>query len=291
MVGWDNVQSFVIVARLGSLTAAAAEMRLSVATLGRRIDALEQSLGIMLLRRGPAGTRLTEQGKALLGLAEAGAHHLDQLGRAAKAMQAGNAIVPVRISSTEPILTDILAPKTAQFVQRHPHIQLQLSASNEAVNLNVGDADIAIRLAAPSSDTLVARKLPAIALGLYCSPGYLAERSTDRVDLADEALLAYDNLYGDIPENRWITAYGLEHRVVMRSGSVRTLLRAAQHDAGIALLPEFLARRAGLVPIPLALGIKRQPWLVFHRDTRRAVHMQTVRRWIVAAFADRILGS
>jgi DNA-binding transcriptional LysR family regulator len=59
---WDAIRCFVAVSQCQSLSGAALQLDMSVATLGRRIDSLEADLGLKLLRRGPTGVQLTEQG-------------------------------------------------------------------------------------------------------------------------------------------------------------------------------------------------------------------------------------
>jgi DNA-binding transcriptional LysR family regulator len=100
--------------------------------------------------------------------------------------------------------------------------------------------------------------------------------------------LGFDESYGAIPETAWVEALGLDHRVVLRTGSTRALLQAALAGAGIAPLPElFAAREPSLVRLPAPKAIPaRVPWLVVHRDLRAVRQVRTVKAWIVAAFRE-----
>ncbi len=277
---WNAIRCFVAVCRTGSLTEAAATLNLSIATVGRRIDSLETALGVKLLMRGPTGAKPTEAGRAILIYAEPGARQLTQIARAARALAVGPQDTPIRISSTEPMIADVLAPNIPALLAAHPGLRLEFDVSNALSNLNSGEADIAIRLADPQSDNLIARRLPAIELGLFCSGSYLAGRDAEALDLSSERLLWLDPRYGRIPENVWIMDHGLEHAAVVRSSSVRALQHAAEAGAGIAPLPAFSASTRGLVRIHAPGLPKRQPWLVFHRDTRRNPRMKAARDWI-----------
>jgi DNA-binding transcriptional LysR family regulator len=253
---------------------------MSVATLGRRIDSLEADLGLKLLRRGPTGVQLTEQGSAILKLADPGARQLAQVVRAARSLQAGPELPPIRISATEPLIADVLAPRLAALLAQAPDARIELEVSNALADLNSGASDLAIRMSNPADETLVARRLPTIRLGLFCSNSYLAGRNPEQLRLQDERLLWLDSQYGDIPENLWLKASGLESAVLMRSSSIRSLHNAAVSGSGIAPLPVYSAVAANLVEIPGPALPARQPWLVFHRDTRSIKRLQVVRDWV-----------
>lgn len=283
---WDAIRCFVAVAHCQSLSGAALELEMSVATLGRRIDSLEAELGLKLFRRSPTGVQLTEQGAAILKLAEPGARQLAQVVRAARALQAGPELPAVRISATEPLIADVLAPRLAQLLTQAPEARIELEVSNAIADLNSGASDMAIRMSHPADETLVARRLPAIRLGLFCSRSYLAGRAPQQLHLPDERLLWLDSHYGDIPENLWLKANGLEPAVWLRSSSIRSLHNAALSGAGIAPLPAYSAATANLVEIPGPALQVRQPWLVFHRDTRSIKRLQVIRDWVVACCAS-----
>jgi DNA-binding transcriptional LysR family regulator len=106
--------------------------------------------------------------------------------------------------------------------------------------------------------------------------------------LQDEHLLWLDRQYGAIAENLWLKAQGLDATIRFCSSSVRSLLNAAVAGVGIAPLPAFAARQAGLIEIPLRILPDRQPWLVFHRDTKTNARLQLVREWIVTCFKEAL---
>lgn len=135
-------------------------------------------------------------------------------------------------------------------------------------------------LGQPVSETLIARKLPRIRLQLHCSRDYLNKRDPNTLKLNEERLVWYDQAYGDIAENVWIREQGLLDRTIMRSGSVRALMKAAKTGIGIAPVPTFLAAKSDLVSAPSAPLPDRQTWIVFHRDARALSHQKRVRDWI-----------
>jgi DNA-binding transcriptional LysR family regulator len=287
-IDWEAVRCFVAVARRGSLSEAAIELGLSIPTLSRRIDALEAQLDLLLLRRGPRGAHLTEAGHAILQVAEPGARQLSQIARRARALQDGPNLPSVRISATEAVIADVLAPRLASLRAQDASISIDLEVSNDIADLNAGRTDMAIRMVRPLEETLMARRLPVIRLGLFASPDYLRGKDLNRLVLQEEHLLWLDRQYGDIAENLWLKAQGLDATIRFCSSSVRSLLNAAVAGVGIAPLPAFAALQAGLIEIPLRILPDRQPWLVFHRDTKTNARLQLVRDWIVACFKEAL---
>lgn len=282
-VNWDHLRCFAAVARKGNLTAAARDLNISAATLGRRIDALESTLGLKVLARRPSGATVTPHGEAILNLIRPGGEYLDQIARLAQTLRQTSESPPVRISSTEPIISDVLVPALPAFFEANPDIRLELETSLEVSNLHIGEADIAVRMFEPQSDTLIARKLPSIRLQLYCSADYLAGRNPKNLRLTEERLVWYDKAYGDIAENVWVKERGLVDQIGMRSGSVRALQRAAEAGVGIAPIPAFLAARTNLIPVPSPPLPIRQAWIAFHKDARSIAHQKRVRNWIRSA--------
>ncbi|WP_108811076.1 LysR substrate-binding domain-containing protein [Sphingorhabdus sp. Alg231-15] len=285
-IDWDTVRCFIEVAEKRSLMAAAAALDMSNATLGRKIDALEVAVGLQLLLRGPSGVTLTEEGEELLGLAKAGGDHLFQMERLAFSLQSGRRALPIRISATEIMVSAILAPNLPNLLAQHPGLIVDLTMSTELADLNRREADIAIRLMRPKSEGLIARRLPEITSCLYVSPDYLKGRSPDALNLYEEKLVGLNDKFGDIPELRWMKKLGLPQSLSAQTSSVYALLEMAKSGAAIAMLPDFLARRHGLVAIASPPTPPRKPWIVFHRDNRRNPQIKAVGAWITKCCRD-----
>ncbi|MEO1656078.1 MAG: LysR family transcriptional regulator [Pseudomonadota bacterium] len=282
-IDWDHLRCLLMAVEHGSFSAAAKALGTSISTVARKVERLEADLGLQLLKRGASGVAPTPEGEAVLRYAEPGARYLSQIKRIARSLRAGSGEHPIRISSTEPMITDVLGTSLHTLYAEYPSLRLEFEVDTGLSDLNNGEVDIAIRLARPKSDTLIARRLPSLEQRLYCSEAYLGGRDPSAIDLGEEHLLWVDLIYGDIPENVWLKERGLEHRTRLRSTSVRSLGRAATQGIGIALLPSFLGDQAGLIPLPMFELPRRNPWLVFHRDNRANKTMRLVRDWIVEA--------
>jgi DNA-binding transcriptional LysR family regulator len=281
-----DLGDLVALARAGSLHAAARARGVAGSTLSRRIAALERALALALVDRRYDGSRLTEAGQALAQIAAPLDDQMARIVRAVDALREGRASAPLRISATEFVVSDVLAPALPLLWQQAAHVHVDLRAQADIVSLAARDADIAIRMVRPEGASLVARRLAVVRLGLFAAPAWLAGRAPAAIDLATAPLLHYDDSYGRTPERGWVAKAGLESAIVMRTGSTRALLTACRAGAGIALLPVAFADRAALVEIPSPLAIPpREPWLVTHPDVRRDPRVRLVQRWITAAFA------
>lgn len=281
-----DLDALVALARYGSLSAAAKRRGVAVSTLSRRIDAAEVNLGLKLVTRHARGAQLTEAGQHVAAAAAPLSGQLDRVAQLAAALASGAALRPVRLSATEFIVSDVLAPQLPALLGGPAPIAVELRSEADVISLAARDADIAVRMVRPTGASLVIRKQRPIALSLYSSRAYLGTRAPGALDLAGEALLAYDDSYGALPETTWIAAAGLSQRVVLRSGSTRALLTATLAGAGIALLPDVIAiRHAELVALPTGPRIPpRVPYITYHRDLQHDPAVRRVADWVIGCF-------
>jgi DNA-binding transcriptional LysR family regulator len=286
MLDANALDDLVAVARSGSLSAAAKRRGVAVSTIARRIDALEAHLRLRLIDRRADGVRLTPEGVRIAGLSEPLAEQIARVARAADGLRAGTLAMPVRVSATEFVVSDLLAPALPKLWAAGAAFPVHLQSQPDIVSLAARDADIAVRMSRPEGASLIARKLGELRMGWYAAPALLAGRDPATVDLSRERLLAYDDSYGRLPELDWMHAHGFAAALAMRTASTRGLLTAARAGAGIALLPcLFGDREPGLVRVgaPPSLPV-RTPWLIVHRDLRSLPNIRLVARWIVVTF-------
>src|SRR5690606_5411538 len=164
--GWELYRSFLAVVREGSLSGGARLLGLTQPTVGRHIDALEQSLGTALFTRSQGGLAPTEAALSLVPHAEAMSMAAEALQRAASG-EAEEDRGTVRITASEMIGTEVLPSILAAFSEKHPRIAIELVLSNRTDDLIRRDADIAIRMIRPTQSSLVARKCGSVKIGVH----------------------------------------------------------------------------------------------------------------------------
>lgn len=271
------------VAERGSLSAAAKARGVSVSTASRRIDALEAVLGIRLLERGAKGVRLTGDGRRIAALAQPALEAVAAIGRAATALKQDGERKTVRITATEFVVAEVLAPQVAALQATAPNVRLELIGEAAVVSLAERDADIAVRMARPSGNSLFARALPSIELRAFAAPT-IVERL--RLNAAYPLpVLTYDDSYGRLPEHEWIDHAGRTTEIILRTSSTRALIQASVAGLGAALLPAPFARGAGLIELTeMTKRFERTPWITVHKDLRRLPHIRATMNWIAEAF-------
>ncbi len=284
----SDLTDLIAIRDVGTLSAAAKARGVAISTVSRRIENLEAALGLQLVDRRTDGVRLTEAGAAIAEAAAPIAEQMRRVERVAESLRQGLNTVPVRISATEFVISDVLAPALDRLWAMGADFPVHLQSQADVVSLAGRDADLAIRMVRPEGASLYARRLADIRLGLFASADYLAGRDPAAIDLSAERLLIYDDSYGRLPELEWVKRHGLSDAVAMRTASTRALLAAALAGAGVALLPVPFAVRAGMlleIPSPSPLA-SRQPWLIVHRDLRGLPTIRLVQKWVTQSFAS-----
>ncbi len=277
MFNWDDVRYFLTLQRQSTLAAAGSELKLDPTTVGRRLVKLEEELGARLFDRTPSGYVLTEAGHRLLPRAE-------RIEREALGVERDVAGEDqklegvVKLTATEMLTTRFIAPYLKRFQETHPDIQLDLNCTNLDVNLARREADIALRLARPTQEDLIIKRLSFIHLGLYASRDYVDHMGSPTESLAGHQVMLFASKRPFRRENEWLTARMDGARVVLRSDSVSSMYAATLAGTGIALLPSQVADNdPDLVRVPVEGAPEpRQIWQAVHKDLRDSARIRAV---------------
>jgi len=194
--------AFTKAVEAGSLSRAAAELRVPRATLSRRLARLEQRLGARLLRRTTRSLTITDAGEALFRHARIA---LDAVEEAEASVRRRDATVrgPLRLAlplAVSPPLLDLVA----DFATAYPEVRLQTHLSTRFVDLQRDGYDVALRASSRFEPGLVARTLVRFEFVAVAAPAYLAARGTP-ASLGDlrhhRCLMGFAR--GELPETHW----------------------------------------------------------------------------------------
>ena len=190
---WTLIRAFVAVAQGGSLSAAARDLNTSQPTVGRQIQSLQDTLGVVLFARRPKGMELTTDGVRLLPFAEQMMQAAGQFSMAATGTDADKSGT-VRLTASVFVAHYVLPNLLADLRQKEPLIQIELVASDASDNLLYRDADIALRMYRPDQLDIVTRHLTDIELGIFAAKTYLDRRGRPEQpdDLLQHDLVGYD---------------------------------------------------------------------------------------------------
>jgi DNA-binding transcriptional LysR family regulator len=240
MLDLNDVALFVRVVEAGSFSGAARLLGLPPNTVSRRIRLLEEHLGVRLMQRSTRRLTLTAAGTSLH---ERSSGPLETLAEAAQALAQDSASPSgtVRVAAPVDFFSYFRMDWIAEFVERHPLVDLQFQLDDARADL-LGEAiDVAFRSGVLREPTLVARPVGGTSAVLMASPAYLVAQGTPTVP---EELSRHQGLLLQTGGTRM--AWRLEGlggvidahpRARVLSNTIGALLNAALAGIGIALLP------------------------------------------------------
>lgn len=284
---WDHARVFLAVAREGQLLAAARKLKLDQATVTRRINTLESSLGVRLLDRRTTGSELTVAGRAFLD--HAARIESEFLELRASLTQDTDAIEGVvRIGAPDGFGTLFLASRFTPLLAEHPKLSVQLVPLPRSFSLSKREADIAITVERPVEGRLKVRKLTDYSLSLYASRGYLdgAAAVKSKADLSTHRLISYvsDLLFAATLD--FTAELGLNGVPQFQCASVLGQMEAVRSGLGIGLLHDYAVEpEMGLVRVLPEIVVRRTYWIVTHAHVEHARPVRTVQDYIGATVA------
>jgi DNA-binding transcriptional LysR family regulator len=290
---WDHFRSFLAVLGDGSLSGAARSLRLTQPTIGRHIDELEQSLGVVLFTRSRAGLTPTEAALELRPHAATMAAAADALVRAASG-EAEEDRGTVRLTASEIVGVEILPPLLASFQERHPRIAIELVVSNRNEDLLGREADIAVRMIRPTQTALLARRIGAVELGLHAHRRYLERRGTPETlaDMANHALIGFDRETASVRAMQKLGLPLTREMFSIRTDSDTAQLAAIRAGLGIGVCQSPLAALnpdlVRLVPRDFAYPL--DCWVAMHEDLRTVRRMRLAFDHLVAGLGAYVAG-
>ena len=177
MAKLKQIESFVSVVAKGSLTAAALAEGVAPAVIGRRIDALEERLGVKLLVRTTRKITLTHEGSAFI---EDCQRLLADLANAEASVSAGGVKASgyLRITAPAGFGRRHVAPLVPRFIAMHPDVNVSLNLSDRVVDIVNESVDCAVRVGDLPDSSLVSVRLADNRRLCVATPAYLKRAGT-----------------------------------------------------------------------------------------------------------------
>jgi LysR family glycine cleavage system transcriptional activator len=240
----NALRCFDVAAKHLSFTKAAAELHVTHSAVSHQIKALEEWLGLPLFRRVNRGLVLTEAGQAYLKpIREA----FERLGDATRRLRVRERSGPLTVSVMPSFAGKWLVPRLGRFRQRHPDIDVRISASSELVDFERDDVDVAVRVGSGNWPGLKVELLMHESLFVVCSPRLLEGPNAIRepADIARHTLLSDLDWRIDVWQI-WFEAAGLgvggvEARRALSFNYSNLMIQAAVDGLGVALSQHALA--------------------------------------------------
>ncbi|MCR8725242.1 LysR family transcriptional regulator [Frigidibacter sp. ROC022] len=287
---WDDLRIFLSVARAESLSGAGRALKLDPATVGRRVQRLEEELAQPLFTKSPQGYELTEAGARLLPHAEAAE-------AAAKAAademrgKGGGLSGTIRIGAPDGCANFLLPQVCAAIMDAHPGLDIQVVALPRVANLSKREADMAIAVSPPASGRLTVQKITDYHLHLAASRRYLRQnpKITSIADLQSHRIVGYiQDMIAD-PELDYLAEIG-NPRVSFASNSVMVQFNYLVRALGVGVVHDFAMRFGpGLRRVlPDQVALSRAFWLIRPEDDRKSDRLNRFAEALVAGMRAEI---
>ncbi|WP_262692531.1 LysR family transcriptional regulator [Kordiimonas aestuarii] len=263
------IRTFCRAVETGNLTAAAKALHITKSVASRRIQSLEDDLGVRLLARTTKGVSPTDEGALFY---ERGQRILDDLEDAAQMVKCteGNLVGNLRITAPRSFADIFLGAPLMDFMHRHPELKFEMNLTDERVDIIGGGYDLGLRITRELDDTsLIARKLADMRSHIVASPAYLEKYGTPKKpeDLRDHQSVFYSNVetakhwrFGTSADSEGVRVKG---RLTCNSGQMQ--MEAALAGLAIANLPRFYVHEALEVGqlVPLLEDFPRPPTTLY----------------------------
>lgn len=237
------MRAFVRVVQANSFKEAARLERLAQGTVSKRVAALEDHLGVQLLRRNQKGITLTHLGETYYPKCLRLLDDLD-MAEAQIRTDADTPAGPVRLSMSPVLSRLIVAPLLVEFTREYPRIEVSSFLTESHVDIIGEGIDIAIRARHMEDSALIASRLSSNPLALAASPEYLESASPVQApeDLAAHECVTFRRMKA---AQTWRFTKGRKTRDVIVDGRLSadqgdSLVQYAVAGAGIVMMPEWV---------------------------------------------------
>jgi DNA-binding transcriptional LysR family regulator len=233
--------------------------------MGRRLKALEDSVGRSLFQRTSDGFVLTADGAAVLAHAE----RMDEEATAFERKLAGrdgSLEGLVRVSSSDWFGVYVLAPAFAPFLARHPRVTVELLTDARLLSLSRREADLVFRIRPFEDADVVQRKFMHLDYAAYVG----AQLPALDPRAAEVPVITMDAAFEHLPDVQWLRTVLPGARTAFASNNREAQARVCAAGQGVAVLPRALGdvfpglRRIDLGSAPPG----RDVWVGYHRDLR-----------------------
>ena len=242
----ENLTSMAIFAKVvdeNSFSGAASRLGLAKSTVSKSVRQLERRLGAQLLNRTTRRLSLTEAGSAfyqscarIVNEAETAEAEIGRLNDTPRGT--------LKVNSSMVFGTRHIAPAVAEFLSAHPEMHLDLTLTDQFVDLVEGGYDLAIRIGTMADSSMIARKLAPCRFVLCAAPDYIARAGMPSAprDLAHHVCLRY--AYQATRDSWRLAGPDGEHSIRVdgpfRANNGDALKTAALAGFGIIYAPTFL---------------------------------------------------
>jgi len=265
---WNTLKVFLAITDTGSLLGASKKLGVNHSTVYRRLQALESDMGVKLLNKIDNRYSLTALGEEV---AKEGRKVSDSFEQIDRHIARADLSPKGRVKITAPynIINRYLPKMLAEFCELYPDITIELLSSNQDLNLNNRQADIALRATSAPADHLVGRKVCQIPWAVYASDSYIKAHGQPETvaDLEHHRLIGGSGAMLNLPSFDWLQK-NCADAITMNCDELTAMSYLAEHGHGLAFLPEDQSREGITKLFDYLPGKTSDLWLLTHPDLR-----------------------
>ena len=287
-LSWDDLRVIKAIGESKSLALAAAKLGINTSTVSRRLDQVEETLGIVIFDRRRTGYLPTAPGLELIALAGRIEVDVVDVARRVSRQVEGHA-GELRVTTSDALMLDFLAPIIADFRSSNPSVTVDVIVGNCLLNLARGEADVAFRaVTGAPPENLFGRKIATIAWAAY-GRGSNSDASVPFGDIYQRDWLSYGKKLSGLKACGFVEERVGGEKIVFRCDSVAGMATAIAAGMGIGLLPCMhgdsiadLVRVGAVEP-----GISDELWILTHPDIRKSGRVNAFMTHCMEAVAKR----
>jgi DNA-binding transcriptional LysR family regulator len=284
---WNDLSIVLEICRAGTLAGAARSLGVNHSTVFRRLNNIEENMGVRFFDRLPHGYVMTGAGEAAMRAAESiddvvlGLSR-DLLGKDTRLQG------PISITAPEGLSLYLLGPCLEQFCRQHPQINIKLLVTSSDLQLSRREADLAVRVTNNPPDSSLGRRLCRFRITAYASREYLKQNPHDGLEDYDWVMSedGADWLPGVIGKKE----LNPPARKVLISNYSQVAINAAKRGLGAIPLPCFWGdsedKLMRLIDPPEELTMDL--WLLTHPDLRHTARVRALMTFLYDALQSKV---
>jgi DNA-binding transcriptional LysR family regulator len=196
----------------------------------------------------------------------------------------------LRVTTTVGLGSGWLTYRVQEFLELFPEMNIQMVLSNEELDLNMREADCAIRLRQPQQPDIIQRRLFTVHMHVYASPDYIAQRGEPKTlaELDQHSLITFGEPAPDYLTNlNSLLMLGRPDRTArtprLEINSIMAIKRALQRGAGLAMLPDYaIGEDVGLVRVLEDIELPSfDTYFAYAESMRNTAKLQAFRDFLV----------
>lgn len=285
---WDYLRYVRALAIGGTLAKAGEILGVHQTTVLRRLDQMEEHLGLRFFERSRDGLQLTPVGETAFRAAERLAGDMENLERQLLGQDSAP-VGKVRLAATDTMVNALISPMVSDLIQAYPDIELEVLTDNDVLNLSHREADLTLRPVNKPQATLEGERIGTIESAIYGSAAYCKRNPDMDLDSAAERQLWIlpDESFSHLATGRWYRKHLKNASSIIRCNSLQAMHALARAGAGLAVLPCYLGdvtRELQRLSEPLE-GEGVDLWLMVNHETQQMARVRIVMEFLTVRLA------